>query len=139
MTQIEQRTILRCGASIRDILMQMPAVAGKKITKIYPIVADNADLPYIVYRRASMDGVPVKNAGSLSATTTQFDIAICTETYAQGVLIAEEVIRQLDGVAYVPDPGDSGCAISRCTFAGSEGEDWEANAYVQYLTFNVRC
>ena len=53
------KSSLSAGEIIRSILMADDEVAAR-IKKIFPVVSDSAELPYIVYRRAQLEQTPVK-------------------------------------------------------------------------------
>lgn len=67
-----------------------------KVTKIYPVIADKADLPYIVYRRVAFDQEPIKNR-RFGADTIKMQIMCCTKKYNESTELAEYVRRVLDG------------------------------------------
>ena len=48
------KTSLSAGALIREVLLGSAEVTART-NKIFPVVVDNAVLPYILYRRSSME------------------------------------------------------------------------------------
>ena len=54
-----KKTSLSAGSIIRDILLSNEEVK-RRTNKVFPIVIDNAQLPYILYRRAALAHNPTK-------------------------------------------------------------------------------
>lgn len=125
------RTSLSAGAIIRSILLKDEEVA-KRTNKVYPIVTDTAVLPYILYRRAALECNPTK-AGYPGADTVQIDVICYTSDYAEGVELAEAVRAALDCASGEKD----GLRMRSCILADSE-EDYQDDAYMQLLSFNVK-
>ena len=80
--------------------------------------------------------------GSPAAT---YELMIYSASYGEGITLAQMVIGLLDGWSYTPDPmvenptvRDGRVALRSVAFTGSDGEDWEAGAFVQHLTFAVK-
>lgn len=125
------KTSLNAGLIIRKILLESAAVVNRT-KKIFPVVIDQATLPYILYRRAAFDHNPIK-AGFPGADTVHIEINVYTETYNEGVELAEAVRAALDySKGEVP-----GLSMRSCVLTGSE-EGWEDDAYVQSLTFTIK-
>lgn len=121
---------LSAGSIIRELLLEDENVGGR-VTAIFPVVADNAQLPYIAYRRMSLEQTPEKNASG--ADMVAIEVACYTATYSEGVELAEAVRASLDGVQAVSD----GLRLRSCLLANAE-EYWEADAFVQRLEFRIR-
>lgn len=119
---------LSVGLAIYNLLNG--AIAG--VRKVFPVVADEAVMPYIVYRRASMD--PRLPKDGYGADTVMVELQVVTDTYSRGVTIAERVRELLDGVQLYDEA--TGLKVRRMQLSTSE-EGWEANAFVQQLTFKV--
>lgn len=100
--------------------------------KIYPVVTDEAELPYIVYRRAELAHKPTK-AGYPGADTVKMEILCCAEGYAESVELAEAVRSVLD---YSQGEGE-GLVLRSCVLESSE-ERWEDDAFVQQLDFIIK-
>ena len=124
------KTSLSAGEIIRAMLIEDSEVAGR-VTKIFPVVEDKAELPYIVYRRTQLEQVPTK-AGR-GADTVGIEILCYTKGYTEGVELAEAVRGALDGAQGESD----GLVMRSCHLADSE-EAWQDDAYVQQLVFNVK-
>lgn len=124
------KSSLSAGEIIRSILMADDEVAAR-IKKIFPVVSDSAELPYIVYRRAQLEQTPVKTGRG--ADTVGIEVLCYTEHYTEGVELAEAVRNALDGAQ-----GEAGgLAMRSCYLADSE-ESWQDDAYIQQLMFNVK-
>lgn len=124
------KTSISAGVVIRQMLLDCPAVAART-NKVFPVVTDEAKLPYILYRRASMEQIPVKSAAG--ADTVRIEVLCFTEKYAEGVELAEAVRSALDQQQAETD----GLMIRSCTYIDGE-ESWQDDAYVQELDFSVK-
>lgn len=51
------KTSLSAGAIIRAILLDDADVAAR-VNKVFPVVTDSAELPYILYRRNKLEANP---------------------------------------------------------------------------------
>lgn len=124
------RTSLSAGEIIRSILMSDSEVSAR-VKKIFPVVEDSAELPYIVYRRTQLEQEPVK--GRRGADTVGIEILCYTQHYTEGVELAEAVRDALDGKQGEVD----GLVMRSCYLADSE-EAWQDDTYLQQLVFNVK-
>lgn len=124
------KTSLSAGEIIRAILANDVEVTTRA-NKIYPVVEDRADLPYIVYRRTQLKQDPTKNGRG--ADTVGIEILCYTKQYTEGVELAEAVRDALDGAQGEAD----GLVMRSCYLEDSE-EAWQDDAYVQQLVFNVK-
>lgn len=124
------KSSLSAGEIIRDILVNNAEVAAHA-KKVFPVVEDSAELPYIVYRRTQLEQEPAK--GRRGADTVGIEILCYTQHYTEGVELAEAVRDALDGAQGEKD----GLVMRSCYLADSE-EAWQDDAYVQQLVFNVK-
>lgn len=124
------KTSLSAGEIIRAILANDAEVTARA-NKIYPVVEDRADLPYIVYRRTQLKQDLTK--GGRGADTVGIEILCYTKQYTEGVELAEAVRDALDGAQGETD----GLVMRSCYLEDSE-EAWQDDAYVQQLVFNVK-
>ncbi len=124
------KTSLSAGEIIRAILVEDTEVANRT-NKVFPVVEDNAELPYIVYRRTQLEQGPTKAARG--ADTVTIEILCFTKQYTEGVELAEAVRAALD---YKQGEAD-GLVMRGCYLTDSE-EAWQDDAYVQQLVFNVK-
>lgn len=127
----QKKTSLSAGAIIRDILLADEEVK-RRTKKVFPIVIDTAQLPYILYRRAALKHDPTKS-GMPGADTVTMEVVCYTATYAEGVELAEAVRAALD---YARGERD-GMVMRSCTLTDSE-EGYEDDAFVQQLVFQVK-
>lgn len=127
----QKKTSLSAGSIIRDILLSNEEVK-RRTNKVFPIVIDNAQLPYILYRRAALAHNPTKQ-GMPGADTVTMEVVCYTAKYAEGVELAEAVRQALD---YASGEHD-GVNMRSCTLADSE-EGYEDDAFVQQLVYQVR-
>ena len=105
---------------------------ARRTTKIFPVVTDQAELPYILYRRSALEVNPQKN-GQPGADTVQMEVLCFTARYSEGVELAEAVRAALDYVTAT----HNGQTLRSCYLAESE-ESFEADAYIQQLVFNIK-
>lgn len=125
------RTSISVGEIIRAILTEDDEVMAR-CNKIFPVVTDRADLPYILYRRTALDQTPTKTMAA-KADGAQLEVLCFTEKYGEGVELAESVRQTLDGVQ-----GElNGLRMRSCTLTDYE-EAWQDDAYVQQLVFTVK-
>lgn len=126
-----KKTSLSAGAIIREILLNDEEVK-KRINKIFPIITDKAELPYILYRRTALQHNPTK-AGQPGADTITMDVLCYTAEYAPGLELAEAVRGALD---YATGEKD-GLKMRSCVLTDST-EGFTDDAFVQSLTFNIK-
>ena len=125
------KTSLSAGAVIRGILIADTDVM-RIAKKVFPVVTDKAELPYVAYRRSRLEHNPTK-AKNPGADTVQIDINCYAATYEKSIELAEAVRAALDNVK-----GEkSGLTMRSCYLSDGE-EFYEDDAYVQGLTFNVQ-
>lgn len=124
------KSSLSAGEIIRAILIEDSEVMARA-KKVFPVVEDSAELPYIVYRRTQLVQTPVK--GQRGADTVGIEILCYTAGYTEGVELAEAVRDALDGAQGAQD----GLVMRNCYLEDSE-EAWQDDAYVQQLVFNVK-
>lgn len=124
------KTSLSAGEIIRSILISDSEVSAR-VKKVFPVVEDSAELPYIVYRRAQLEQTPVKSGRG--ADTVGIEILCYTEHYTEGVELAEAVRGALDG-----KQGEVNGLVMRGCYLSDSEEAWQDDAYVQQLMFNVK-
>ena len=124
------KTSLSAGEVIRAILLDDKDVMAR-VNKIFPVVADSAELPYISYRRAGFEQNPQK-AGAPGADAIQLEVLCFTARYTEGVELAEAVRAALDHATITQ--GD--LRLRSCTLTDSE-EAYQDDAFVQQLVFTV--
>lgn len=124
------KSSLSAGEIIRAMLIEDSEVMAR-VNKVFPVVEDKADLPYIVYRRTQLEQDPTK-AGR-GADTVGIEILCYTAGYTEGVELAEAVRGALDNRQGETD----GLVMRSCYLTDSE-EAWQDDAYVQQLVFNVK-
>lgn len=125
------KTSLSAGAIIRAVLLEDAEVAART-NKIFPVTADCAELPYILYRRASLSPNPQKS-GSPGADEIQIEVNCFTERYGEGVELAEAVRAALDHV----DAEHNGLRMRSCYLLDGD-EDFRDDAFVQQLVFSAK-
>lgn len=124
------KSSLSAGEIIRDILVNNAEVSARA-KKVFPVVEDSAELPYIVYRRTQLEQEPAKDRRG--ADTVGIEVLCYTQHYTEGVELAEAVRDALDGAQGEKD----GLVMRSCCLTDSE-EAWQDDAYVQQLVFNVK-
>lgn len=125
------KTSLSAGAIIRAVLLADPEVTCRT-RKIFPVVTDRADLPYILYRRSALSVNPQKQ-GQPGADEIQMEVLCFTERYGEGVELAEAVRAALDYTSVEHE----GQRMRGCYLADSE-EAYQDDAFVQQLVFKVK-
>lgn len=125
------KTSLSAGAVIRDILLSNEEVK-QRTNKVFPIVIDKAQLPYILYRRAALSHNPSKQ-GTPGADTVTMEVVCYTAKYVEGVELAEAVRGALDYAS----AESGGVQMRSCTLADSE-EGYEDDAFVQSMIFTIK-
>lgn len=126
------KTSLSAGAIIRAVLLEDPDVASRT-NKIFPVATDCAELPYIVYRRASLQPTPQKS-GSPGADEIHMELTCYTERYSDGVELAEAVRAALDQVETAEHDG----MVMRSCYLADSAEDYQDDAFIQQLVFSAR-
>ena len=125
------KSSLSAGSVIRAVLLDNPEVASRT-SKIFPVVTDSAELPYITYRRRALEASPQKS-GQPGADTVEIEVSCFTAGYAEGVMLAEAVRGALDYTESVHD----GLRLRACHLIDSE-ESFAGDAYVQLMVFGVK-
>lgn len=124
------KSSLSAGEIIRAVLTSDPEVTARA-KKVYPVVEDTAELPYVVYRRTQLEQGQVK--GRRGNDNVTIEVLCYTKGYTEGVELAEAVRDALDG----KQAELNGLVMRSCHLADSE-EAWQDDAYVQELLFNVK-
>lgn len=124
------KSSLSAGEIIRAMLIEDSEVMARA-NKVFPVVEDSAELPYIVYRRTQLEQDPTKRGRG--ADTVGIEILCYTKGYTEGVELAEAVRGALDGAQ-----GESDGLIMRSCYLADSEEAWQDDAYVQQLVFNVK-
>lgn len=127
------KTSLSCGLPVRARLLSSPAVR-EPVTSVFPVVTAEAVLPYVCYRRKALTGTPVKAPGR-GSDAADMELMVCAASYDASLELAEAVRDALDGQAWTDEA--SGMRVRSCVLTDA-AEYYEADAYVQLLTFCVR-
>lgn len=114
---------------IYKLLSEDEEVMGK-VTKIYPVIADVAELPYIYYRRFDGEYTPVKTG--VGADTSIVEINCCAEDYESAVDLAELVRKVLDGRS----ASDQEMTMRVCRYVRSE-DVYQDDAHKVVMEFKV--
>lgn len=124
------KSSLSAGEIIRAVLTSDPEVTARA-KKVYPVVEDTAELPYVVYRRTQLEQGQVK--GRRGNDNITIEVLCYTKGYTEGVELAEAVRDALDNKTAESD----GLVMRSCYLTDSE-EAWQDDAYLQVLVFNVK-
>lgn len=119
-------TSLSIGSAIRDALVRHGV--DKRVSKIFPLVVDDAKLPYILYRRAGFEQQAVKTHAK-TPDVVEMEVACFAATYSESVEIAELVREALDY---------GSTQAYRSCFLVDASEHFVDDAFVQNLRFEVR-
>ena len=128
------KTSLSAGVLIRELLLDSAEVTART-NRVYPVATDKAELPYILYRRASMEQNPQKT-GNPGADTVQMEVICFAADYDDCLELAEAVRGALDNKRDM-QTDDETLTMRSCLLVDSE-EAWQDDAYVQQLIFNVK-
>ena len=124
------KSSLSAGEIIRAVLTS-DAEGNARAKKVYPVVEDTAELPYVVYRRTQLEQGQVK--GRRGNDNVTIEVLCYTKGYTEGVELAEAVRDALDNKTAESD----GLVMRSCYLTDSE-EAWQDDAYLQVLVFNVK-
>ena len=124
------KTSISAGLIIGTLLSEDPYIAAM-VTDVFPVVIDEATLPYVSFRALKMENSPVKGASGSEALLVE--VCCFSDSYAGSVELAEAVRSALDGQQSSRD----GMRMRSCFFEDRE-ETWEDDAYVQRLVFRVK-
>ena len=124
------KSSLSAGEIIRAVLTSDPEVTARA-KKVYPVVEDTAELPYVVYRRTQLEQGQVK--GRRGNDNVTIEVLCYTKGYTEGVELAEAVRDALDNKTAESD----GLVMRSCYLTDSE-EAWQDDAYLQVLVFNAK-
>lgn len=125
------RTSLSFGVAIYKVLCD---ALGKSVTKVFPVVTDEANLPYVCYHRDAIGTTPTKSATAFAADVANVTIDCYAATYGESVALAENVRAALDNTR----GNVNGVEIRGCYMVDAS-ESWADDAFVQSLTFQLRC
>lgn len=124
------KTVLSAGTAVYEVLSERLA---NKVTKVFPVVTDEAVLPYVCYHREALETAVAK--GAQSADTATIVVDCYAATYNGSVALAEAVREALDNVSITTSAG----LTVRSSFLVDATESWTDDAYLQSLSFKLRC
>lgn len=129
----KMNTSLSAGAVIAAVLLADEAV--KAITEnVIPVFSpvEQLRLPYIVYRRSKLNVRSV--AGNVrGAESAEMEVACYAASYSGSVELAEAVRAALDR-----RQAEAGGMRMRCCTLIDSSEDYDDDAYIQTLVFDVK-
>ncbi len=130
-----RRTSLSAGFALYEILTssaEVRAILGADVkVKVFPVVIDEATLPYVVYRRKRMTTTAVKSPDPNDRAL--FEFICCTESMEETVALAEAVRGALEDFS---GPA-SGLHIRGTELVDAE-DGWEGDAYMMRLDIALR-
>jgi hypothetical protein len=124
------KTVLSAGTAVYEVLSERLA---NKVTKVFPVVTDEAVLPYVCYHREALETAVAKHAQSADTATIVVDCYAAT--YNGSVALAEAVREALDNVSITTSAG----LTVRSSYLVDAAESWTDDAYLQSLSFKLRC
>ena len=124
------KTVLSAGTAVYEVLSER---LKKKVTKVFPVVTDEAVLPYVCYHREALETAVAKHAQSADTATIVVDCYAAT--YNGSVALAEAVREALDNVSITTSAG----LTVRSSYLVDAAESWTDDAYLQSLSFKLRC
>lgn len=122
------KSSLSAGELIRAVLTG--SEAGSIATKIFPVMTDNATLPYVSYRRIALVHSPVK--GLRGPDKVSIEIGCFAASYPASLELAEAVRDALDG----RQAEHEGLVMRSCVLTDSS-EEWQDDAFIQTLIFEI--
>lgn len=123
-------TSISAGLIIGAVLSEDADISAM-VTEVFPVVTDEAELPYVSYRTVKMENTAVK--GLKTSDTLLMEVNCFAGDYAGSVNLAECVRAALDGKQMSLD----GLTMRSCAFEDRE-ETWQDDAYVQRLIFRIK-
>lgn len=96
-------------------------------------MTDEAVLPYVCYHREALETAVAKHAQSADTATIVVDCYAAT--YNGSVALAEAVREALDNVSITTSAG----LTVRSSYLVDAAESWTDDAYLQSLSFKLRC
>lgn len=124
------KTVLSAGTAVYEVLSERLA---DKVTRVFPVVTDEAVLPYVCYHREALETAVAKHAQSADTATIVVDCYAAT--YNGSVALAEAVREALDNVSVTTSAG----LTVRSSYLVDAAESWTDDAYLQSLSFKLRC
>ena len=124
------KTVLSAGTAVYEVLSERLA---NKVTKVFPVVTDEAVLPYVCYHREALETAVAKHAQSADTATIVVDCYAAT--YNGSVALAEAVREALDNVSITTSAG----LTVRSSFLVDAAESWTDDADLPSRSFKLRC
>lgn len=121
--------LLSIGQHVYDTLSKDTELSSKVEGKIYPLVTDKTNYPFIVFSRGQVSP-DYSKGGQADGAFVNEEISVVAATYLESVSIAEAVIAALDGVEASYD----GYEVDWAQLDGAD-EGYTNDAFVQILTF----
>lgn len=123
-----KRTSLSAGLIVMDLLQKSPV--KEMVTKIFPLVTDKAELPYICYRKAGGEYTQLKKG---VRDTVYIEVWCFARDYEESVNLAEEIRTALEHRQTTFEK----LQLTGCRLTGCE-ELWEDDAYIQKMTYYLK-
>lgn len=136
MAALSNITSLSAGLLVNQILSGDAGLLTITSRIFHVIAEQGASLPYVCYRRASLDDVAVK--GAAGADMCAIEIDCYASTYAGSIELAEAVRAALDNVQGTYTDNSGRKLIARSIRLTDSEEGWADDSYFQSLIFTVR-
>lgn len=124
------KTSLSIGEILYKVLTEDEALKGKT-TKVFPVVTDKAELPYIAYKLSGLEPQPVKTYAN--ADTVTVEIMCLSADHDECVSLSELVRAALDK----RQEEVSGLMMRSCTLK-DVNESWQDDAYAMTQTYEIK-
>ena len=128
---MSDKSSLSAGELIRATLLEDAEVCAAT-TRIFPVKAEDATLPYILYRRAELEASPQKS-GKPGSEKLQIELDCCSQGYEEGLKLAETVRSALDFVSTEND----GLQMRSC-YLSNASEEYQGDIFMQKLIFTIK-
>lgn len=119
---------MSAGLIVMDLLQKSPA--KEMVTKIFPLITGEAELPYICYRKSGGEYIHLKKG---VRDTVYMEVWCFARDYGESVELAETVRSALEHrQTTYEDLQLTACRLTECE------ELWEDDAYIQKMIYYLK-
>lgn len=125
------KTSISAGLVIGAMLAEDTDIS-RTATKVFPVLVESAELPFVAYRCVGMDSQPQK--GGLGADTLDVEVICMAGSYGESVRLAEMVRAAIDS----RQAEARGLVMRGCHLYDREESANEDKTFMQRLVFRIR-